>query len=584
MARFEYTVEKLGPKKWVVVYDNSSVIYTGAQSFSSSESLLIEEAKVALEGDYPGVRDMVLKGSTPVEPIPPVDPPVQTPVVEPVVEPPVQAPVVPVEPPVVQPTIVEMSFPEPSTSTSPPIEMNKQSSTFEVISRSNKKLTSLQMSYKEGVKDRDANSYAEDIGKMPLIVINGVTIESKDITFFKLYNDRYLPEIEMTFTDPTNKIFDSQYPLDQQVVSIMIKSNESLLMPIRMDFWITEFTSIKSDRGDYKNYRLVAKLNVPYIITHASWKGSSYDVLKSIAEEADLGFASNINTTNDSMTWVNCGIDYVREQIPEIVKRAYIDDDTFLYAYIDFWYNLNYVDIEQQLKLTTEGDANLSGNERLTGEKSVIPLILSNHPDYNQTSQFFDKFNLINNSTEVNYDLGYKPHIYYYMVKEKNVSNILLDTISTKGDKGDKIVLKGQPQDNNYNLRQEKNYFLGKNDTDNSHSNYLYAEQSNYHNLEFLQKIRMNIILPNLNFQLYRFQPVNIQIYKLRELDSEPNAVTVDDVKSSKNVDKYKLNERLSGDWLIMGINFTYIGDNKKMVQEITVARRELSAAKIAKN
>lgn len=460
---------------------------------------------------------------------------------------------------------------------------------IEVINRSNKKLLPIEFSYKEKVKDADANSYAESIGKLPLIVINGVTIEAKDVTYFKLYNDKYLPELEMTFTDPTNKIFDSQYPLDQQVISIMIKANESLLMPIRMDFWISEFSSVKSKGGDsdYKKYELYAKLDIPYIIKNVSFKGTSYDVIKQLSDEAQLGFASNIeNNTNDNMTWINCGIDYVREFIPEVTRRSYISDNTFLWAYVDFWYNLNYVDIEQQLKLSTKNDTGLSGNESLTGRKDTIPLILSNHPDYNMTNQYFDKFNLFNNSTEVNHDLGYKPYIVYYMTREKNLAYLMLDTISTKGDKSDKIVLKGQPQDSNYNFDQEKNYFLGKNDTSNSHPNYLYAEQLNLHNLEFLQKVRMNIVLKKINFQLYRFQPINIQLYKMKELDSDPNPVTQSDIESGKNIDKYKLNERLSGDWLIVGINYTYkrSGNNDNLVQEITVVRRELSASKTAKN
>ncbi len=450
------------------------------------------------------------------------------------------------------------------------------------------KLVPLQMSYKEGVKNDDASSYADGIGKLPLVVLNGVTIEAKDISYFKLYNDRYLPELEMTFSDPTNKIFDSKFPLDQQVISILLKSNESLLMPIRMDFWIKEFSSIKSKGGDSddKTYDLIASLNVPFIIKNASIKGTSYDVLKKIADSAELGFASNIDSTNDSMTWINCGIDSVREHIPEIVRRSYIDDNTFLWAYIDFWYNLNYIDIEKQLSLNTKDDRSLTGNESLNGEKQTIPLKLSNHPDYNQTNQYFDKFNLTNNSTKVNHDLGYKPSIYYYMIKEKNMSMLILDTISTQGDKGDKIVMKGQPNDNNYNLDQNKNYFLGKNDTDNSHKNYLYAEQSNYHNMEFLQKISMNIVLKKINFQLYRFQLVNVELYKLRELDSNPNPVKGQDIETGKNTDKYKLNERLSGDWLIIGINYTFTkkGNSDSLVQDITIVKRELSASKIAKN
>jgi len=458
---------------------------------------------------------------------------------------------------------------------------------IEVISRSDKNLKKLEFPYKETVKDKSAASYADDIGKLPYIVLNGVTIETKDVSSFTLYNDRYLPEVEMTFIDPTNKLWDSSYPLDQQILSIMIKSNEELLMPIRMDFFVNNFTSVKSKSGDsdLKEYELLAKLDVPYFIKNNSFKGNSYDVLKKIAKETELGFASNIETTNDEMTWLNSGIDYVREMIPDIVKHSYINDSTFLWAYIDFWYNLNYVDIEKQMNVSTVDDKALTGNSKISGSEDVIPLKLSNHPDNSSTDQYFDKFNLVNDSTEVNYDLGYNPHIYWYQLKEKNINNVLLDTISDKGNSSDKIVMKGQPDNNNYSNNQQKNYFLGEIDIDNVHKNYLYSEKSNEHNLEFLQKIRMKVILKKANFQLYRFQMINLLIYKLQELDSSPNVVTKNDIEKGKDQDKYKLNERLSGDWLIIGINYTYTKKSgEQFLQEITLVKRELSAAKIAKN
>jgi hypothetical protein len=460
---------------------------------------------------------------------------------------------------------------------------------IEVINRSNKKLVTLEFSYKEGVKDKDATSYADDIGRLPYVVINGVTIESKDIRYLKISNDTFLPGIEIVFFDPTDYIWDSNFPLDQQIVSILIRSNSDLLMPIRMDFWIYEFNSVKNDgqESEKKTYSVLGRLNVPYIIKNSSFKGTSYDVLKQISEQTELGFASNIDSTNDNMTWINCGIDYVREQIPEIVKRSYISDNTFTWAYVDFWYNLNYVDIEKQIGESTKDSKTVDPNSSLTGTDDTLPLILSNHPNYKSTNLYIDKFNLVNSSTQTNFELGYNPHIYYYTMKEKKINNLLLDTISSKGDNSDKIVLKGQPQDNNYGINQSKNYFLGKIDVDNSHENYLYAEQMNLHNIKFIQNVSMTVILKNINFHLYRFQPVKINIYKLKQLGNDTNPVTSADIQSSKDVDKYKLNERLSGDWLIVGINYTYRKRENsagKMVQEVNLVRRELSAAKIAKN
>lgn len=453
---------------------------------------------------------------------------------------------------------------------------------IEVISRSNKKLVTLKMEYKKDVKDKDAKDYSDSIGKLPYVVINGVTIESKDITYFMLYNDKFLPEIEMIFEDPTNRISDNNYPLDQQLVSILIRSNSELLMPIRMDFYITNFSAVKNKSGDSDNkvYRLTGELNVPYYIKNSSFKGTSYDCLKKISEDTDLGFASNIEKTNDSMVWINCGIDYVRKQIPEIVKKSYINDNTFTWAYVDFYYNLNYIDIEKQMHEVTKNTSTMSGTEYISGNQRTIPLILSNHPDKNSTNLYIDKFNLINNSTDVNFTIGYQPYIYYYDSTDKNFAIFKLDTISTKGDNNNLIVMKGQPKDNNYNINQRKNYFLGKVDQNNCHKNYLYADKLNEHNLEFLQKIRMNIILKNINFQLYRFQLVRLELYKILEIDDNLNPITSNDIKNAKNQYRYKLNERLSGDWLIIGINFRYVKKKGlgKLVQEVMLAKRELTA------
>jgi len=451
---------------------------------------------------------------------------------------------------------------------------------IEVIDRPNKKLKELVFEYKETVSDESIDNYASTIGKFPYVVINGVTVESTDINYLKLYNNAFLPEIEISFRDPTNKLHDSNYPLDQQIVSILISATSDLLMPIRMDFYITVFNSVKGKSDAESNlYLLRGILDVKKIIKNYSINGTSYEALKKISNILDLGFASNISDTNDSMNWLNTGVDFATDYIKDIVKHSYMSDNTFLWAYVDFYYNLNYVDIETQMKEDISNIQTVVNSETVTGEQTTIPLILSNHPDKSSTNLFIDKYNLLNESFNVNLKQGYNPLLIYYDTSNKKILNYHIDPTSTKGDKGNQIVMKGQPSDNNYLKEQEKNYYVGKIDTDNMHANYIYAEMLNEHNLNFLQKIRMSIILKNPNYQLYRFQKVRIEIYKLTELDPKIVIVTKSDLLNSANIDKYKLNERLSGEWLITGINFTFKrGNQRNMVQEVTVVKRELTA------
>ena len=88
----------------------------------------------------------------------------------------------------------------------------------------------------------------------------------------------------------------------------------------------------------------------------------------------------------------------------------------------------------------------------------------------------------------------------------------------------------------------------------------------------------MKVTLNIMNFNLYRFQKIDIRFYKLKELSDKENVVQI----NQKNIDKTgidydekKLNQRLSGEWLITGINYSFnkIGG---FSQDVTVVKREL--------
>ena len=154
-----------------------------------------------------------------------------------------------------------------------------------------------------------------------------------------------------------------------------------------------------------------------------------------------------------------------------------------------------------------------------------------------------------------------------------------MDTISTSGKDGNSVILKGKVGEVS---EIEKNVYdgesLGRIDTDNSHKNYLYAGVQNRQNLKFLQKVKMKVTLNVMNFNLYRFQKIDIRFYKLKEFDDKQltvqiNQETIDN--PGVDYDKDRINQRLSGEWLITGINYSFnkIGG---FSQDVTLVRREL--------
>jgi hypothetical protein len=67
--KYVYEIKKRGPEKSVIVFEvkegKETQIYQGNPSFSATEQVLIEEAIIALENQYPGVKDMTPKSGAP---------------------------------------------------------------------------------------------------------------------------------------------------------------------------------------------------------------------------------------------------------------------------------------------------------------------------------------------------------------------------------------------------------------------------------------------------------------------------------------------------------------------------------------
>jgi len=294
-----------------------------------------------------------------------------------------------------------------------------------------------------------------------------------------------------------------------------------------------------------------------------------------------LGFASNIDNTNDLMLWINPA-DSNLEFIQQVVKHSYRSEESFLLAYIDFYYNLNYVDIESTLNEDITDMKGIGSAVNLTKVKDETPtqLFLTDHPDKINTNMFIQKYNLLNSTMKVNLSIGYQKYLSFYDKLGNTQYTFIMDTISTPGAKGKNVILKGKVgevseiADNSWD-----GDFLGIYDSDNVHPNYLYAGMQNKQNLEFLQKVKMKVTLGMMNFNLYRFQKIEIRFYKLQEMNDEETRVEVNEKTVEQGAgldfDAKRLNQRLSGEWLITAINYTF---NKVggFAQELTVVRREL--------
>ena len=88
----------------------------------------------------------------------------------------------------------------------------------------------------------------------------------------------------------------------------------------------------------------------------------------------------------------------------------------------------------------------------------------------------------------------------------------------------------------------------------------------------------MKISIKSANFNLYRFQKVTVRLFNISEFnkEKEKGKTTVSGSSFGGKRDSEKMNERLSGDWLISSINYKY-GLSGEFEQEVVLVKRELS-------
>ena len=404
--------------------------------------------------------------------------------------------------------------------------------------------------------DQFQQEVASNLGNFPFVYYGSYQIEVHDISFFSIYYNGNLPHIKLVFYDTLNLMKDKAMPLDDSKIKVFLNPRSTQLKEILIEFKITNFFV-----NDI-NYILegILDVNLLHVIEYKSYpKLTSHKALQQVAKEAGIGFNTNIDDTNDEMTWINPG-DYVLNFMEEIVNSSYKSDNSFVVSFIDFYYNFNLVDVAKELDRNIDNDlaitdSTLSEAIKTDNKELLTNLILTNDESFRDTNLFFEAYKIINNSTEVSLEAGYKNTVKYYDSFNKNLLIFDINSITSKGDKS--IILKGSPQDEEFYNLNTNIYYMGTFDVDNCHKNYNFSQILNEKNIFDLEKMGLEITMRTPNYSIYKFQ--KIKIFLSNQINTPATGIK---------------NERLSGEWLITDIKYIY--SSKKFSQVIKLIKREL--------
>jgi hypothetical protein len=398
---------------------------------------------------------------------------------------------------------------------------------------------------------------AGQIGLTPFFNYMGSTVTDRDISSLKLYHDGIIPVIQIIFNDTNNIIKSTGFPQDDTKFEFFLNSRSQNIKSIHLKFKIEEFTSLKS--GKYSIYGTL-DISELYRIKYQTYNGTSFEVLKKVASELKLGFNSNITNTDDGMPWRNVG-DKQHNFIESVIKHSYLSEKSYMSGFIDYYYCLNFVDVEKEWNRDNSKDMCIDtgglDDGSVDDNAKLAQLILTTDKGDQQSNCLIEEKSFENNSTSLGLEKGYRTKTKYY--DKTNKMFLVFDVDSTTSDESKSMILKASEGDREGFNNNITTTYTGKIDTDNVHKNYNYAVTQNKINFDNLNKIKMLVNLPNPNYGVYLYQKV---------------AVTVINQAPPSETNKEIVQWRKSGDYIITSIEYTWNG--KSLKQELQLISKEL--------
>lgn len=429
---------------------------------------------------------------------------------------------------------------------------------------------------------------------MPFININSYTVTTID--YCKLDMNSEIPELLLVFRIQETDFLYSSYPKDGDLLCLYIKSHSDMYKPIRHDYTIVEVISKNPEaiKNMPKNYTatsvyytfiIKAQLRIPKLYQHkckAYSNKTSWETLREVAKELDLGFSSNEKNTSDKMTWINPNLPY-SSFISDVVNASWKSEEDSFQWWIDPYYNLTFTNINKQLFgadsedsdsiLATIGPSyDLLGGLNSTQKQSdvEIPLFLTNDPYWGKYPFFIKSYSVSNNAGYVTNKWGYKTILQFYDAGLSNDNhsekyiNYPIESVTPKNLGEDDILLRGRPNERVYENEFKKEW-IGTKYSENSHANIQQAPTQNLINKVENYKIFLDIELGSYVPWVYKGQMVPVKIVHTGDTSIAGLVGDTSDDKLNK-MGEVVTNRFLSGKYIILGTSIEYRNGELKTI------------------
>jgi hypothetical protein len=435
----------------------------------------------------------------------------------------------------------------------------------------------------------------------PLIRINSQIIEG--LSYFKMDMTGFKPTVIFRFETIDERFISTAFPKDGDIVSVYIRPFGEIFKPIRMDFIINEVISPFSNgpyndyapsTGRFQSYTVLGEVRIPKLYKDICkvFKGNSSDALLKIAEDLNLGYASNETKTNDSMNWISPNIDY-NTLIKHIVNGSWLGEEDYFDCWIDQYYNLNFINLKKQFDdvnpsietmrmaygADSFGAVFPGGTETAEVE---FPLLLTNSTQFSKSPLFIKDLSVEQNAGSINNDLGYFQKVQFYdskLVSDKPKNKFVeynIESVTNKNLGSRDNINKGRLGEDLYKEEIKKTY-VGTLYFENVHENFQQASIQNIINRNDSYKIILKVKNNSWTPFLYRGQtfPVIIVSEGSQTASASSKYSPGGGQKSSlaNSGDKRNINAFLSGNYVVLGFTVEY--DTSGIYQTMVLGKKQ---------
>jgi hypothetical protein len=512
---------------------------------------------------------------------------------------------------------------KPNSSTLPKPTIEKQATVYRIVTLFEKTIELDELSI-PGADTQGAQRPQDVVGlEFPLIKINDYIFSRDEIRSVKIDCTEFLPKIVLNVGLLSQLFLAKEMPKDGDIISLAIRNKTDLLKIIRNDYVITAVHTMPNSTETKGPVFLTfyGELFIPGLKSQkndTSYEGTTYDALKDFAKFYGLGFSTNEDNTDDRQIWLKAsqaGDIYINH----LTERAWKDQSSFFKAWIDIYYNLNFINLNKcMLSAETEVDiaaliSNVDSNTNFkpdTDEEKTMPTVkvFSNFPNFRTTPFYITTWRPINRSSSITFQIGTKMicemfehnNNLYANNESRKYWDITVEPSYDDAKVNKTILLRGRAafvdSSTNTDLKRanysyvdiyEKypwmgvQYTISNPDADNlqwdgnHHRNYQIAKVKNLMNIKELDKLNLYLEVEGNNFNIIRGDKIPVALIRTDAVDNyRINA----DTNYNDALDLF-----YSGWYLVKGFTLSWDNKNEGSIisnfkEEFILTRREWPA------